>query len=517
MPRAKGVRQPPMHSLFIEKIGRSFGAVRALDDVSIEIAPGEVHALMGENGAGKSTLIRILAGLDRPDSGRLVTDGSSLPQGNPAAVYAAGFRFLHQELHIVPGLSVAENMHLNQPYPTRFGIVHWAALNAAAARALQRLSLGRIDPRTPMSSLGQGDQMLVRIAGTLLGQADRPAWLYVMDEPTAALTSDESERLFRVVQELVRQGAGVLYVSHRMPEVLRLCDRISVLRDGRLVSTKPRSDTNEGQIINDMTGRDLAHLFPPRVFPPEPKVPILKVRELRAGPVRSATFDLNSGEVLGISGISGSGRGALLRAILGDIRRETGEIVLGGIALGTGVHQAWANGFSYIPRERRSEGLMTRRSISENMALPHLRRFSRARIFLDHRKQRSNARQMAGRVTLKASSVSQPCDELSGGNQQKVLFARALAGAPGVLLLDEPTRGVDIGARFELYRLIRQASEAGIATVIASSDLPELLGLCDRIGIMRDGELAEITEADGMTEAELLTRFYHLGRAGKAA
>jgi len=502
-----------MPRLTLDHIHRRFGAVQALDDVGLTFRSGEVHALMGENGAGKSTLIRILAGLDRPDRGSLTLDDAALPPGAPAAMRAAGLRFIHQELHPVPGLSVAENMHLDHPYPTRFGLVDWRALNRAARAALDRLGL-RLDPRRPMSELGAGDQMLVRIAATLIG--DAPAWLYVMDEPTAALTNAEAERLFTVIGELVRQGAGVLYVSHRMPEVLRLAQRVTVLRDGRHVSTRTLAETDQARIIEEMTGRDLGELFPPRRAAATGDV-VLRVAGLRAGPLQDVSFDLRAGEVLGVAGLAGSGRGALLRALIGDLPVTGGTVTLEGRPLRRTPAQAWADGMAYLPRERRTEGMMLRRAIFETVALPHLSTLARLRLFLDHGHQRRLATELGERVRLKAASVTQACEELSGGNQQKVLFARALAGNPRVLLLDEPTRGVDIGARFELYRLIRQLSEQGLAVILASSDLPELLGLSDRIAVMRDGRLAETLPAEGLTEAALLARFYHIPETERAA
>ncbi len=498
-----------MTQLTLHQISRRFGAVQALGDVSLTIGSGEVHALMGENGAGKSTLIRILAGLDRPDTGRIEIDGTELALGSPTAVRQAGLRFIHQELHAVRGLSIAENMHLDHPYPLRFGLVNWRALHGAAAAALARLGLERLDPSHPMTDLGPGDQMLVRIAATLIGGGDRPPWLYVMDEPTAALTNAESERLFDVIHGLVGQGAGVLYVSHRMPEVLRLSRRVTVLRDGRKVSTRPISETGQQRIIEEMTGRDVGNLFPDRRTAGSGPI-VLKAEGLSARGLRSANFEVRAGQILGVAGVAGSGRGALLRAIGGGVAITSGRVSVDGTKVGSSPSRAWRQGISYVPRERRSEGLLLGRAITENVTLPHLSALTRARLFLNKRRQRRLTEEIGRSVRLKAASVSQSCAELSGGNQQKVLFARALAGNPKVLLLDEPTRGVDIGARSEIYRLIRRLSDDGLAIVMASSDLPELIGLSDRIAVMRDGRLAETLEAEGLTEAALLARFYHL-------
>jgi ribose transport system ATP-binding protein len=500
-----------MPEIAFNDVSRRFGPVQALAGVSFALRAGEVHALMGENGAGKSTLIRILAGLDRPNNGHLALDGATLQAGQPALMKQAGLRFIHQELHPVSGLSVAENMFLDYRYPTRFGLVNWRALNAMAGAALQRLSLGHINPRSPMSTLGPGDQMLVRIAATLIPSGDgRAPWLYVMDEPTAALTGEESERLFAVIDELVRQGAGVLYVSHRMPEVLRICDRVTVLRDGQHISTLPRRKTDQDRIIHDMTGRDLGDLFPPRSLPIDGEAkPVLDVNGLCASGLHNIDLQLRRGEILGIGGLAGSGRGALLRTLLGASPREAGTIRLNGQPLKRRPADVWAQGLAYVPRERRSEGLMMARSIEENVVLPHLTRFSRLGAFIDKGRQRKVTREQATQMRLKMVSSRQACNELSGGNQQKALFARALAGSPSVLMLDEPTRGVDIGARFDLYRIIRSLSEQGVAILLTSSDLPELIGLSDRIAIMRDGQIDEGTPTDGLTEGGLLAQFYH--------
>jgi len=501
-----------MHSLDLTGMSRSYGSVRALEAVSLSLCSGEVHALMGENGAGKSTLIRLLAGLERPDAGQIRLSGKNLTLRNPDDAEAAGLRFIHQELTVVPALSVAENMHLGHAYPQRLGLVRWSALTRAARAALDRLGLSHIDPRHPMSRLGAGDQMLVKIAATLIPSPGPAPWLYVMDEPTAALTGAEAERLFEVIAELCRAGAGVLYVSHRMAEVLRLAQRVSVLRDGRLVASGPITQTDQNRIIHDMTGRSLSELFPPRRTRPAPP-PILRVKALTADRLLGITFELAPGEVLGVSGLSGSGRGALLQAIIGAIPRRSGDIWLGAAQLTGGPAAAWATGIAYVPRERRSQGLMLDRAITENVTLAHLTALSRGLGFLNRSRQNAMVAQGAAEVRLKAQSFTQPVSGLSGGNQQKVLFARAMAGRPRLLLLDEPTRGVDVGAKYDIYRLIDDLRAAGTAVILASSDLPELLGLSDRIAIMQGGRLARILPNDNMTEATFLGHIYESGIA----
>jgi ribose transport system ATP-binding protein len=496
-----------MAELILDSLSRTYGAARALDRVSLVIRSGEVQALMGENGAGKSTLIRLMAGLEAPDGGTMRLNGQTVSFANAGAAQAAGLRFIHQELQVVPALSVAENMHLSRPYPRWAGLVHWQALRRAAGAALSRLGLSRIDPDQPMSRLGPGDQMLVRIAATLIGDDGPRPWLYVMDEPTAALTGTEAERLFDVIGELKAGGAGILYVSHRMAEVMRLSDRITVLRDGRHVSTAPRGQTDQTQLILDMTGRDLSSLFPPRTAARR-QPDLLTVRDLAAPGLQGISFSLAEGEVLGVTGLSGSGRGALLRALIGDIALTRGEIRLAGESIGARPSSAWARGMAYVPRERRGEGLIPLRSVIENVTLPHLAGLSRAFGFQDRARERGVVAEMSTAVRLRSTGPLQPVGELSGGNQQKVIFARAIAGNPRVLLLDEPTRGVDVGAKFDIYRLIRQLCDRGLAVIVASSDLPEIIGLSDRIAVMQSGRMAHLVQNEGLTEAGLLTLCY---------
>lgn len=504
-----------MTELVLEGLSRAFGPVRALDGVDLILRHGEVHALMGENGAGKSTLIRQLAGLDRPEAGRMVLDGTPLPLGSPTVMRDAGLRFIHQELHPVRGLSVAENMHLDRRYPQRLGLVDWRRLNRAASTALDRIGLSRIAPRARMSDLGVGDQMLVRLAGTLIeDEGSALPWLYVMDEPTAALTGEESERLFLVIDGLTARGAGVLYVSHRMPEVLRLAHRVSVLRDGRHVSTRQIGETSQDRIIREMTGRDLSALYPPRLTG-RPGTPVLEIERLSAPGLTEVSLSLRAGEIMGVAGLAGAGRGALLRAIMGAVPRLGGVVRLNGETMPARPAAAWARGLAYVPRERRSEGLLLRKSITDNVMLPHLANFARVGIFVDPRRQTRTVKTLGQEVGLRATGPDQPCEALSGGNQQKVVFARALAGKPRVLIMDEPTRGVDVAAKADIYQLLRRLSAEGVAILMASSDLPELLGLADRIIVLQEGRRTHLLENHDMTEADLLAHLYDVPTSAK--
>ena len=493
-----------MPQLSLTGLVKAYGAARALNGASLDLRGGEVHALMGENGAGKSTLIKVLAGLVRPDCGQITAGGAPVRLGSPAEAAGLGLRFLHQELQVMPGLSVAENMQIARAFPRRFGLVDWRALRAGAAAALARLGVSHIDPAVPISRLGPGDQMLVRIAATLVEGGAAP-WLYVMDEPTAALSGAEAARLFAVIAQLKAAGAGVLYVSHRMEEVLALADRITVLRDGATVASHLRGQADQARIIEGMTGRRFAALYPPKtagIVVAATGAEVLRVEGLAAGNLHQLDLAVQAGEVVGIAGLAGSGRNAALKALIGALPRR-GRVDIGGRPLARNPAGAWAQGMAYVPRERRSEGVMVLRAVAETVCLPHLRG-----VFVRRGPQRKLVQEKAADVALKARGPGQPVGQLSGGNQQKVLFARAVAGKPRVLLLDEPTRGVDVGARVDIYGLIRNLAASGVAVVIASSDLAELIGLCDRIAVLNAGHMTGILPAAGLTEAGLLQACY---------
>jgi len=500
---------PPLLSL--HHATKTYAGVHALRDASLVLQQGEVHALMGENGAGKSTLIKILAGVVAPDVAEIYLNGQPIQIGNAAAAFAHGLRFIHQELTVVPQLSVAENLFLGRPYPKRLGLlVDWRALNRAATATLARLGIEHINPRRKIARLSTGDQMLVKIAATLLdaGENDQGAQLYVMDEPTAALTGVESERLFRVIAELKAQGRTVLYVSHRIDEVLRICDRVTVLRDGATVATKAIAETNQREIIQLMTGRALTQVYPPAVGAVSENVR-LDVRNLTSGQLHNLAFQVHAGEIVGVAGLAGAGATDLLRALMGADPQQQRAIWLDGKPQGKlDPALAWASFLAYVPQERRSQGLVLTRPIRDNVTMPHLAALSRGGLFLNRPKETALTNAVGKQVQLKANNIRQPAYQLSGGNQQKVVFARALANRPKVLLLDEPTRGVDVGAKYEIYTLIRALSAQGVAVLMASSDLSELLGMCDRILVMVDQQIFAAVATAGLTEEGLLGLCY---------
>jgi ribose transport system ATP-binding protein len=491
--------------LAISGLKKSYGAVPALTAVDLAVGHGEIHALMGENGAGKSTLIKVLAGVVAPDAGTIAVDGQAVHIDSPKAAYRLGLRFIHQEFNVVPTLSVAENIFMGRAYPRRLGqLVDWRALNAGAQKALDRLGITHIDPAQALGRLKLGDQMLVRICAALLDDAR----LYVMDEPTAALTREESERLFTALRRIREHGDSVIYVSHRIDEVMALCDRATVLRDGRSIDSGQLSDITHDDLVAMMIGRRVEEAYPARVKPPGENT-VLSVRDIAGAGFGPLSFDVHEGEVLGLAGLSGAGQREVLRAVFGDLKLRAGAMRLGDASYRPGgPSDAWASGLAYVPRERRSEGLMMRRPIFENVTLSHLTQQSRGGTWLDRRGERVFATSLGEIMRLKSAGPRQLVGELSGGNQQKVVFARALGGKPRLVLLDEPTRGVDVGAKFDIYRSLRELTAEGVAVILASSDLPELLGMADRIAVLREGRIAAMVEAEGLGEDELVNLCY---------
>lgn len=507
-----------MTLLSVSNVSKAYEGVHALRSVSLSVAPGEIHAVMGENGAGKSTLIKVLAGVVRADSADIVIGGRPVTIDSPTQSFRHGLRFIHQELNVVPTVSVAENIFLGRPFPRRLGaFVAWDRLAAEARGALARIGVSHIDPRRKMARLGFGDRMLVRISSAFLDSGEASARLYVMDEPTAALTTEEAERLFKVLREIRRSGGSVLYVSHRLDEVVRLCQRVTVLRDGAVVATKFVAETSHDEIIDMMIGRRVAEAYPRALIPALAEV-ALEVRDLKGAGVGPVAFTLRKGEIVGLAGLSGAGQSQVLRLLMGADRASAGVIRFGDRERRPqGLASSWRSGFAYIPPERRAEGLVLSMTVADNVTLPHLRRLCFGGAFLARRRERAVTRARGVEVRLRSRGPRQRCHELSGGNQQKVAFARALAGDPRLLFLDEPTRGVDVGAKFDIYSVIRQMSATGAAVLIASSDFPELLGMCDRIIVMRAGAIATVLDARGLTEEALLSHCYgHDTSAGGA-
>jgi len=496
--------QTRMTLLSVHDLDKSFAGARALAKASLDVRAGEVHALMGENGAGKSTLIKVLAGVVHTDAGVIEIDGAPVSIDTPADAIRLGFRFIHQELSVVPHLSVAENIFLGQDYPRRWGfMIDWDGLNRAAAEVLAGLGIEHIRPFTKMARLTVGDQMLVKIASAFQDVGRAPARLYVMDEPTAALSAEESQRLFAVIRRLREQGAGIIYVSHRLDEVMELADRLTVLRDGTTVAVRDIAGLKKLEVIELMIGRSLVEGYPPRLAPVGDAV-ALSVDHLSTDFLDDVSFFVREGEILGLAGLEGSGQSEVIRAIVGADGGHDGAISLSGkpVKIDEPV-SAWSKGLAFLPRERRKEGLVASASIAGNVSLPHLDSFLRFGLVLDRKAEAERAVELGAEVKLKAKGPRQKVRELSGGNQQKVVFARAIAGEPEVLLLDEPTRGVDVGARYDIHALLRELTAKGKAVVLASSDLPELVYMADRIVVFRAGRIATTVSTEGLDQASL--------------
>jgi len=494
-----------MQSLTFSHMSKTYGSVAALSNVSLSLSSGRIHALMGENGAGKSTLIKLIAGVVKADNIVFKIDGRRMPLEVAQDAHDAGFRFIHQELNIIPQVSVAENILLGSEYPRRFGLaIDWRKLRNNARAALRLLGATHVDVTTAAADLSAGDKMLIRIAASLVAEENAPARLYVLDEPTAALTGEESEKLFGVLKKLKSSGAAILYVSHRMDEVLRICDDVTVLRDGQWVSTTPIANTSKNAIIHAMTGRDVQDTYPLRTStlngPPWVVIEKIKTRNLS-----DIHFSLQKGEILGVAGLAEAGQNELLNLFMGLEPVESGHARLGDTSFPDSPSQAWNNKIAYIPRERRAQSLMLNLSIRSNIVVPHLGSYG---IIANQNRERRDAFAVAEKVRLKYDTLEQPVGQLSGGNQQKVVFARALLASPSLLLLNEPTRGVDVGAKFDIYSLVRALSAQGCIVILTSSDLPEIIGMCDRILILHEGRQTCLLDRGDLTSAELLAHFY---------
>ena len=482
-------------------ITKAFSGNSVLEDVNLVAFASEVHALVGENGAGKSTLMKILSGAYRPDAGEILIDGAQTRFSRPADALAKGIAMIYQELSLAKHLSVAENIFLGRE-PLAFAplrIINQREMNNRASQVLNGYGFN-IDPRTPVANLGAADRQLVEITRATL-EANR---VLVMDEPTSSLTSREVDELFRLIRNLKEQGIAIFYISHRLEELESIADRLTIIRDGRVVYTGQWGEIPPATMIRHMAGRELKEIFPTRQS--DPGETRLRVDGLsREGKFRDVTFEARAGEVVGIAGLAGAGRTELVETIFGASAASTGQVFVNGIPVDSLTPDvAVGKGLGFLPEDRKQAGLCLNLSLSHNLTLANVRALVR-HWKLDRKLEIGAARESIDRLRIRPADPDKTIARMSGGNQQKVLLGRWLFAESRIFLLDEPTRGVDVAARAEIYRAINELVESGAAVVMVSSDLPELLGMADRILVMRRGRLVAELDARTTTQEEVLT------------
>ena len=487
------------HLVQMRGISKSFSTVQVLKDVSLELDRGEVLALLGENGAGKSTLMKILCGIHPATSGEVFVEGEALPPGNPNAAQRAGISVIHQEFNLIPGLTVRENLFLGQE-PSLVGHLNVTEERRIATEIFDRLGVS-IDLEARCHDLTVAAQQIVEIGKALVVDSK----LIVMDEPTAALSPQEVEGLFKVVRELKAQAISIIYISHRLDEIFEICDRITVLRDGEHVGTQPTSELTRDQLIEMMVGRTLDQEFPAR------NVTIgddrLVARNLNRGKkVQDVSLSIRRGEIVALTGLIGAGRTEVARLIFGADRKDSGEVLIDGEVVSiSSPRQAIAAGICLLTEDRKSQGLIVNQSVQHNFGLPNLRSFTKWTA-IQHRKERDAFESHRSSMSIKLANPYQPARTLSGGNQQKVVLAKWLQRNADVMIFDEPTRGIDVGAKFEIYLLMNELAAQGKAILMISSELPEVLGMADRILVMHEGRLTgEITDVKNATQEKVMS------------
>jgi ribose transport system ATP-binding protein len=486
--------------LEMHDISKAFGGVQALRSVSFMCRRGTVHALVGENGAGKSTLIKVLAGAYHADSGEIVYKGKRYSSLSTREALDSGIRIIYQELNLVRYMTVTENIFLGREPRTRLGLIDYKRMYSQARELLKRLGV-EIDLKLPVGELTVASQQMVEIAKALSQHAD----LIVMDEPSAILAGHELEQLFAIIQSLVEQGVTIVYISHRLDEVFEIADEVTVLKDGVVVGTCAIGDVTRSGLIEMMVGRPLDEVFPRGSQEQPRRAPVLVADDISADPApQHASLTLYSGEIVGLAGMVGSGRTELARALFGVVPLRTGKITLNGKELHAhDPNLAVRAGLALVPEDRKTQGLFMGLPIRNNITLTILERLSRYGLVQRH--QEAEAVQKArDDLSINMVSADQEVQYLSGGNQQKVVLAKWLATSPSVVILDEPTRGIDVGAKFEIYQLMRQLTDRGIAILMISSELPEILGMSDRILVMADGEIAGELSREEATEARII-------------
>jgi rhamnose transport system ATP-binding protein len=491
---AEGPRGLPIE---LRAVSKSFAGIKVVNGVNFDMRPGEVHALMGENGAGKSTLIKMMAGLHHADEGEILVNGRAVKFASPKDAHAAGIATVHQELLLFPELTVAENIFLGQTPKTSLGTIDWQSMRKRARELLDSLDSGDLDIDQKVAHLSVGNRQRIEIARALA----QDARVLIMDEPTAALAEADVQRLMAIVRTLCARGVAIVYVSHRMPEIFALAHRVTVLRDGQHVATKPITEVDEAQLVSMMVGRSIDRLYPAKQGTDGDVILELKDVSYRSV-VRGISLQLKRGEILGLAGLVGSGRTETALTIFGITPTTGGQILIDGKPVTiTSPEAARDLGIAYVPEDRGHQGLIRPQSIEDNIALANLKRLMRG-FFVDAGRVTAEARNAISRFGIRARGPQQPVRQLSGGNQQKVVLGKWLATNPRILIMDEPTRGIDVGAKAEIHLLMRKLAGEGMAILMISSELPEVLGMSDRVLVMNAGRIAAaFDKADATAEA----------------
>ena len=484
----------------MKNISKSFPSVKALDGVTLRIRAGSVHALMGENGAGKSTLMKCLFGINTLDGGEILLDGKKVSFRGPKDALENGVAMVHQELNQALKRSVADNLWLGR-YPKLLGfITREGEMRRKTEEIFSELEI-KVDPAKIMSEMSVSERQMVEIAKAV----SYDARIIVLDEPTSSLNDREVEHLFRIIEKLRSRGCGIIYISHKMEEILRISDDVSVMRDGKLITTEPAADMSIDKIIRLMVGRELTERFPPKINNPEDVALEVKSLSARYAPIKDVSFTVRRGEIVGVAGLGGAGRTELLETIFGLREKKSGSILLHGREVQNKTpREAKRNGFALLTEERRANGIFGILDITENTVISGLSRYRSGGIFLSDKRMRNDTDWSIKSMRIKTPSRSTKIRTLSGGNQQKVILGRWLLTEPEVLLLDEPTRGIDVGAKYEIYQLISELAASGKCVLMVSSEMPELLGVCDKILVMSGGRLAGELERDEATQERIM-------------
>ncbi|MDR1028023.1 MAG: sugar ABC transporter ATP-binding protein [Clostridiales Family XIII bacterium] len=488
------------YAVEMKGIYKSFEGVHALQDVRLSVKPGEIHALMGENGAGKSTLIKVLSGAHSADAGEIFIKDKKVEINNTREGNALGISVIYQEFALVPHISVAENIFIDE-FGTKYKRLDWKLLRKRAKEALESIGFGDIDPKSTVRELSVAYQQVVEICKALTRNAD----ILVLDEPTAVLTTKEVDQLFKLIKDLKERGVAIIYISHRLEEIFRITDRITVFKDGQYVDTVETKDMDPKSLVNMMIGRDLSSFFPERK---ETEIGdmVLKAEHISAGKmVKDVSFELHAGEVLGLSGLVGAGRTEAVRAVLGVDKLTGGKVYLKGEEIRLkSAKDAFDKGIAFLPEDRKNQGVLLRMPIKYNITFSCIKRFTALFGWLKKRAEDKFALEMRESVGIKTNNIRNNVNSLSGGNQQKVAIARLLASDSKILILDEPTRGVDVGAKMEIFKLINELVYQNYAVLMISSEMVEIIGMCDRAVVFKDGISVGLVEKADLTEESLI-------------